>query len=267
MEKLKKYKEEIKFHLLLNILFAVFISFASYIHIPLEGAKSYFIYGCHFLILQFSVFGFLYLLSLSKILFRILFPVVFFTLSTISFWVYTQDISINSGMIQAILESNIDIAIDVFSFQFGLFMLFSVIGIIFCIKKYLQLKRNQFGFPLLILSILAISVFFIAENYRYGILKRKLPYSVFYGMKEYLEKPTLKIKKVLQNIRTEKDSLHIVFVLGESVRADHLSINGYHRNTTPLLKKQNNLVSYKNIYTPLTYTAISVPKSYLICLF
>ncbi|MDA9348919.1 phosphoethanolamine transferase domain-containing protein [Polaribacter sp.] len=217
MEKLKKYKEEIKFHLLLNILFAVFISFASYIHIHLEGSKSYFIYGCHFLILQFSVFGFLYLLSLSKILFRILFPVVFFTLSTISFWVYTQDISINSGMIQAILESNIDIAIDVFSFQFGLFMLFSVIGIIFCIKKYLQLKRNQFGFPLLILSILAISVFFIAENYRYGILKRKLPYSVFYGMKEYLEKPTLKIKKVLQNIRTEKDSLHIVFVLGESV--------------------------------------------------
>ena len=79
-------------------------------------------------------------------------------------------------------------------------------------------------------------------------------------MKEYLEKPTLKIKKVLQNIRTEKDSLHIVFVLGESVRADHLSINGYHRNTTPLLKKQNNLVSYKNIYTPLTYTAISVPQ-------
>ena len=175
MEKLKKYKEEIKFHLLLNILFAVFISFASYIHIHLEGSKSYFIYGCHFLILQFSVFGFLYLLSLSKILFRILFPVVFFTLSTISFWVYTQDISINSGMIQAILESNIDIAIDVFSFQFGLFMLFSVIGIIFCIKKYLQLMRNQFGFPLLILSILAISVFFIAENYRYGILKKKTP--------------------------------------------------------------------------------------------
>ena len=260
MEKLKKYKEEIKFHLLLNILFAVFISLASYIHIPLEGAKSYFIYGCHFLILQFSVFGFLYLFSLSKILFRILFPVVFFTLSTISFWVYTQDISINSGMIQAILESNIDIAIDVFSFQFGLFMLFSVIGIIFCIKKYLQLKRNHFGFPLFILSILAISVFFIAENYRYGILKRKLPYSVFYGMKEYLEKPTLKIKKVHQNTRTEKDSLHIIFVLGESVRADHLSINGHHRNTTPLLKKQNNVVSYKNIYTPLTYTAISVPQ-------
>ncbi|WP_299670257.1 phosphoethanolamine transferase [uncultured Polaribacter sp.] len=260
MERIKFFKAEIKFHLLLSILFAIFISFASYVHIPLDDSKSLFIYAIHFLILQFSVFGFLYILSISKRIFLVIFPIIFFVLSAISFWVYTQDISINSGMIQAILESNIDIAIDVVSLQFVIFLFFNLLCIIFIIQKHRKLKINTLKSPLFILSIIAIAVYFLADRYRFGILTRKLPYSAFIGVKDYLEKPNLKLREVPKNISTKKDSLHIVFVLGESVRADHLSINGYRRNTTPLLKKQNNVLSFKNIYTPLTYTAISVPQ-------
>lgn len=40
------------------------------------------------------------------------------------------------------------------------------------------------------------------------------------------------------------DDLAIVFHMGESVRADHLSLNGYHRNTMPLLSKESNVVSF-----------------------
>ena len=31
----------------------------------------------------------------------------------------------------------------------------------------------------------------------------------------------------------------VIMVVGEAVRADHLSYNGYERETTPLLKKEN----------------------------
>lgn len=40
------------------------------------------------------------------------------------------------------------------------------------------------------------------------------------------------------------DNLTIVFHMGESVRADHLPFNGYHRNTMPLLSKERNLISF-----------------------
>jgi glucan phosphoethanolaminetransferase (alkaline phosphatase superfamily) len=45
--------------------------------------------------------------------------------------------------------------------------------------------------------------------------------------------------------------------LGESLRADHLSFNGYERNTTPYLS-QEDIISFPNIYSEYTYTDISL---------
>ena len=51
----------------------------------------------------------------------------------------------------------------------------------------------------------------------------------------------------------------MVVVLGESVRPDHLGLNGYSRNTTPRLAKEEALVSFPSIYTEQTYTNRSIP--------
>lgn len=51
----------------------------------------------------------------------------------------------------------------------------------------------------------------------------------------------------------------VVVVIGESLRADHLPMNGYHRNTMPHMSGEKNLVSFPNYYTEYTYTDISVP--------
>ena len=50
----------------------------------------------------------------------------------------------------------------------------------------------------------------------------------------------------------------IIMVLGETVRADHLGINGYSRNTTPRLSKRK-LINFGAIDSCGTATAISVP--------
>ncbi|WP_010199351.1 phosphoethanolamine--lipid A transferase [Psychrobacter sp. PAMC 21119] len=51
----------------------------------------------------------------------------------------------------------------------------------------------------------------------------------------------------------------MVFVVGETVRADHIGLNGYTRNTTPLLAKQADIYSFKNVTACGTSTAYSVP--------
>nr|WP_314622490.1 phosphoethanolamine transferase [uncultured Noviherbaspirillum sp.] len=51
----------------------------------------------------------------------------------------------------------------------------------------------------------------------------------------------------------------VVMVLGESSRADRWSLNGYERNTNPLLATEANLVSLSDMITPVSATRLSVP--------
>jgi glucan phosphoethanolaminetransferase (alkaline phosphatase superfamily) len=51
----------------------------------------------------------------------------------------------------------------------------------------------------------------------------------------------------------------VVMVIGESSRFDRWSLNGYKRETNPLLKKEANLVSLSNVVTAVSATRLSVP--------
>lgn len=51
----------------------------------------------------------------------------------------------------------------------------------------------------------------------------------------------------------------VVVVIGESSRYDRWSLNGYNRDTNPLLKKESNVVSMANLITAVSATRLSVP--------
>ncbi|WP_295996865.1 phosphoethanolamine transferase [Rugamonas sp.] len=51
----------------------------------------------------------------------------------------------------------------------------------------------------------------------------------------------------------------VIMVIGESARYDRWSINGYERDTNPLLSKQSNLVTLPDVITSVSATRLSVP--------
>jgi glucan phosphoethanolaminetransferase (alkaline phosphatase superfamily) len=51
----------------------------------------------------------------------------------------------------------------------------------------------------------------------------------------------------------------VVMVIGESSRYDRWSLNGYRRETNPLLKKEPNLVALSDVVTAVSATRLSVP--------
>lgn len=51
----------------------------------------------------------------------------------------------------------------------------------------------------------------------------------------------------------------IVMVVGETARRDRFSLNGYDRDTNPLLSAESNIVSYSKVSACGTSTAVSVP--------
>jgi lipid A ethanolaminephosphotransferase len=260
MEKLRSLKPNILFHLLLNAVVVIFITGASYYHTPLEGLKDKSVYFLHLLALQSTVAGILYFLSLQKWLFRIGFSILFLLFCSFSFWAYSQDVSVTPGLIQAILETQPDIVMDLITLPYALFMAAAALVLVFLLKRYksIQPRRGFLGF--LIPALLCLAFFFFIENIRPGSVKNRLPYSIVAGVSTYFSTPNLKLRTDFLKVKRSQDAIKVVFVLGETVRADHLGLNGYHRATTPLLAAEKNLISFKHLYTSNTYTATSVPQ-------
>lgn len=61
-----------------------------------------------------------------------------------------------------------------------------------------------------------------------------------------------------QSMASDKPQL-IIMVIGESSRYDRWSLNGYARETNPLLKKESNLTSLPDVVTAVSATRLSVP--------
>lgn len=64
----------------------------------------------------------------------------------------------------------------------------------------------------------------------------------------------LKSPACLSAKRLSNDPLIVVYVMGESARADHFGIYGYARDTTPRLSKRKNLIVYKDVTSFAAWT-------------
>ena len=253
-------KQDILFHLCLNTLVVCFVTGASYYHLPLSGFKDTLTYLIHLMILQSSVAGILYFLSFNLWVFRLVFGPLFFLFSAFAFWAYTQDISVTPHLIQAAFESKPDIAIDVISGPFLAYLGLSLVATWIMMHWRKTIGKSPKPLILVPLALACMSLYPLTESYRPGSLQNRLPYNVVYSISEYQKRPSLTLTQSIPDLEYRKDSLVIILVLGESVRADHLGINGYHRNTTPSLDTIPGIISFKGLKTAHTYTAASLPQ-------
>jgi len=76
--------------------------------------------------------------------------------------------------------------------------------------------------------------------------------------KSTIVKPLGEDAKLNTNAAAHTKPILFVLVVGETARADHFSINGYHKATTPLIAKQD-IINYRKVFSCGTETAISVP--------
>jgi glucan phosphoethanolaminetransferase (alkaline phosphatase superfamily) len=84
----------------------------------------------------------------------------------------------------------------------------------------------------------------------------------FWEERQYLAALTIK-SELFRFGAQQRDDLDvpqvIVMVIGESSRYDRWSINGYARDTNPMLKQEKNLISLSDVVTAVSATRLSVP--------
>lgn len=221
--------------------------------------------------LSLSILGVKYLLK----------PVVILLLlvsSVAGYFMDSYNIVIDSSMIQNIISTDINESKDLLNFRLVIY--FILLGalpaywvyktnIIF--QPFLKelISRLKIIFFLLITS--AVMVFILSDFYSSFIREHKIlryyanPIHYLYSIVKFIK---LNSSSEPQEIKKTGLDAHVInpnpphklviFVVGETARADRFSLNGYSRQTNPLLS-QEDVISYSNFWSCGTSTAVSVP--------
>lgn len=199
--------------------------------------------------------------------------------SLTSYFMDSYNIVIDEPMIQNTVKTDIEESLDLISFKMFLYLI--LLGIIpsilvyklnikyASIKKEIisRLKLSIFSLGLLVAVILMFSNFYASffrehKPLRYYTNPTYYIYSAGKYINSLLKSASIPFKQIGLDAKIPSDDTQrelIILVVGEAARADRFSLNGYSRETNPLLKQKKDLISFSDFWACGTSTAISVP--------
>lgn len=222
-------------------------------------------------------------LLFNKWLVKIVASVLVLMSSIFSYFMIKFGIMIDRSMLQNALETNFAestslITFELINYAFFLGVLPTLL-IIFVKIKTIKVDLYFIFKQLIILSFTLLLVGLIAfifyKNYATfmrnndKIIKYLLPSNYIgaaygqYQFEKYKNQPFLTIGNDAYrpnlNFNNSDNKTVMVLIVGETARSQNFSLNGYYKDTNPLLTKRNDIISFQNTSSCGTYTAFSIP--------
>lgn len=245
-----------------TIFYALFLLAPNYRHYPAEGLNDYLLITGHGLLSSLGLFAFLFILILNKYVWSLLLPLLSMAAGLTAFFVWQIDISVNPALIESIFNTHAGEALDYLSWPLALIaLLHLLVALGFSYWRWHTNWRGRDNLYFLAAAVMAATVFNIVNNKRVNTLSSRAPFVYYSAIKEQLQNKAdsrLPRKAPGQLLHCGEDSLTVVLIIGEALRADHLQMNGYDRVTMPLMEARD-VISFPNIYSPHTHTAASLP--------
>lgn len=216
-------------------------------------------------VISFCTSGLLCLISLNRIVFACLFPILAVVSTTVAYFVLNVGTGLTSGVVELAFANGFSVWSTLIS---GRLVFVCVLALL--LSGFMAWFRWKFVFQspksILVCLALGVAIMFLPARFS-GRVKRaeamRLPYSLYYSFAGYLENRTsVWAQRTTYNdtpVEKHDNAPDVYFVIGESLRADHLPFNGYERNTMPLLSKDSAVVSFSDIYSEAFYTHASIP--------
>lgn len=200
------------------------------------------------------------------------------------FAMYNYNILIGVGIINSILETNYNEAVEFISMYVKWQEIVGVVSLILIslhLKKHHldKIKLNDTIFGRTMLCVLVVSLFYTVRTgivYTEFILEDKvLPVQRAYASAQVAFKnieayQTLSEKINKDIVLTENNSKikNVVFILGESANRNHMGLYGYNLPTTPNLQKMKDngeIYAYNNVISPHSTTVAVLSKLFTFC--
>ena len=260
---IKKVLVPLLFVFIITVAYALIFTLSEFSDSPYSNFHDFMVLAFQWVAIAVGTFGLLYLLSINKYIFAITFPLLVAFSTVLAYYRYTVNATLTPMTIELALINDLRTNMQVVSWQLVSLILLSLIVSVAIV--WLRWKKISFTRPYIHL-IVALGIIFMTNSFIPQLkrpLTQRMPYSIYYNFKLYFE-----IRDVAAEHRetftsesvANSDSLVVVFVIGESLRNDHLQINGYERETTPYLMEEDNLVSLTDIYGAECFTHTSVPQ-------
>ncbi len=227
-------------------------------------------------IVAFNIF--LFTLVSSKYTLKAMLITVLIISAFTSYFMDVYHVIIDNIMIQNSLQTDIKESLDLLSFKLLLYVIFLGLFPAYLVYR-IELKPISFKATILskvkvlfgslliiVLLLLSFSKFYTSFLREHKPLRFYVnPTYWIYSIGDYIALVTnsgeVKFKQIGLDAKISpinKPHKLVIMVVGEATRADHFSLNGYKRETNPLLKKEN-IINFKNFYSCGTSTAVSVP--------
>ena len=205
----------------------------------------------------------LYAMGQSKWISAVMLPVYGVIGAAVSYYRVGYQVTITPVIIECMLKTNAEEVRGVVGWQLIVWIVFNL-----CVAIGLAVWRWRKIAPLRYAVLQAfVAILFFIGYYSIPRMQRSLnqryPLHVVHSIQEYAvvqaKRHAPRTTPPYRKTGEASDSLTIVVVIGESVRADHLQLNGYERETTPRLAQRKNVVSLPHVRSIYTHTAASVP--------
>ncbi|MCM1170484.1 MAG: phosphoethanolamine transferase [Bacteroides sp.] len=215
--------------------------------------------------ISFCASGLLCLIALHRLVFACLFPILTVCSATVCHFVATIGTGMQAGVVELAFSNGVSVWATLISTRLVLLAVLTLLLSILVVLyrwKFVYVSRNS----MLVGIALCLCIIFLpirlSGRIRMAVAMR-VPYSLYYSVADYLKnRVSIAEKRTTYDhtpVKKHGNAPDVYFIIGESLRADHLPLNGYARNTMPLLSLDTSVVSFPYIYSEAFYTHLSLP--------
>ncbi|MCH5325998.1 MAG: phosphoethanolamine transferase [Duncaniella sp.] len=252
------------FWIVVAVLYAAVFTTIDFCDNPFSGLRGFATLFAQAMVVAVSAAGVIGVMSLHRVVFAITFPVLVVLSSVLGYFHLTLGVALSAANIELMMVNNVSIWLTLVSGLLVLVILLSLVlsGLIVAYRwKYVKVG-SPWIFLVVNLLIVCTPVLFVHRFF--DAVSHRMPYCFYYAFKDYLNNRKEISKErnsfVDVDVTAGSELPDVILLLGESLRADHLSINGYHRPTTPNLEKDSSVVAYPHIHTHQSATHQNIPQ-------
>lgn len=250
------------FALIYNLLFNSAVIIYKFDYYKVNAIRAYLELTKDFIYIYITLFIIFFGISINRIFFAVITIILFISGGITSYYLYFFKIVPTQETMIGIFNSNIHEIHEFIGIKLILWLLINVIIVIYMIR-YLGFTNFQSRFAKIIsISCLLLSIHAVISP-KYKVLSNYFPIQYLHNtyvclIQNFSKSEQLNISNEFNFIDNSDDNIVAVLVIGESARYDHFGINGYERDTTPLLQSTKNLLSFRaNACANMTYLSVS----------
>lgn len=233
---------------------------------PVSDIRTGVTVGCY--VVACSIFSFFlcYAAGINKWVSAVFLPIYGILGSVVSFCRVGYEVTITPVLVECAFNTNSEEVQGIVSWPLIVWIVFNVllsVGLV--VWRWKKVPTPKWALGHVVVALLLLTGYYFCNSRLHRSLNQRFPMNIVYSIKEYAivwhnrQAPRSTPEFQLEASAARADSIDVVVVIGEAVRADHLQLNGYHRETNPRLMQRKNVVSLPYVRTQYTHTAASVP--------